>query len=172
MSMKKFIASIISFLILLNFNAQELEIKSEKAQIEFNYVEEQTIGSINGVTGKIVFNSSNLSESYFEARANIKSINTSNKTRDKHLNTAEYFHTDKYPEIIFIGKEVNLVEDKYIVKGSMTIKDITHPSEISFSFQDNTFTGKTIIYSNDYNLHERKKREDSKILVKITVPVI
>ena len=76
MSMKKFIASIISFLILLNFNAQELEIQSEKAQIEFNYVEEQTIGSISGVTGKIVFNNSNLSESYFEAKANIKSINT------------------------------------------------------------------------------------------------
>ena len=170
--MKKFIVSILSFLILLNFNAQELEIQSEKAQIQFNYVGEQTIGSISGVSGKIVFNSSNLSESYFEAKANIKSINTSNKTRDKHLNTADYFHTDKYPEIIFLGNEVSMVENKYIVKGSMTIKDITLPSEISFTFQDNTFTGKTIIYSNDYNLHKRKKREDSKILVKITVPII
>ena len=111
--MKKFIVSIVSFLILLNLNAQELEIQSEKAAIEFNYIKEQTIGSIHGVTGKIVFNMANISESYFEARANIKTINTSNKTRDKHLNASDYFHTEKYPEIVFIGKEVSKKDDVY-----------------------------------------------------------
>ena len=57
--------------------AQELKINSAKSLIEFNHVEEQTIGTIKGVSGKINFDVTNLSNSFFEARVDISSIKTS-----------------------------------------------------------------------------------------------
>ena len=54
----------------------------------------------------------------------------------------------------------------------MTIKDIVKNEEILFNFKDGSFSGRCIIYSNDYNIHTQKTREKSKILIKITVPVL
>jgi polyisoprenoid-binding protein YceI len=152
--------------------AQELTINSEKSLIEFNYISEGAIGTINGVSGKINFNLSNLSSSSFEGKANISSINTSNKTRDKHLNAPDYFDTGAYPEIIFKSDSISSNNENYLLYGKLTIKDISKSETISFNYEDGKFNGKSVIFSNDYNIHKRKKREDSKILIKITVPVL
>jgi polyisoprenoid-binding protein YceI len=170
--MKKILAIIICYLFTLSINSQEIKINSEKSIVEFNYVEEEAIGTINGINGKITFDISNLSASSFEAKVNIASINTSNKTRDSHLNASDYFHTEKYPEILFKSNNVSISENKYILKGTLTIKDVSKKEAISFVYKDGVFNGKCVIYSNDYNIHERKVREDSKILIKITVPTL
>jgi polyisoprenoid-binding protein YceI len=170
--MKKIISILIIFLSINTLTAQELNINSEKSIIEFNYISEGAIGTINGVNGKINFDLSNLSSSYFEGRANISSINTSNKTRDKHLNAPDYFNTEEYPEIIFKSDSISSDTENYLLHGKMTIKNISKSETISFNYQDGKFNGKCVIFSNDYDIHKRKKREDSKILVKITVPVM
>lgn len=170
--MKKIITSIICLLTLTTLKAQEFTINSEKSIIEFNYIGEDAVGTINGVNGTINFNTSDLSKSYFEGRANISSINTGNKTRDAHLNASDYFDTKNYPEIIFKSESVSVSDDKYILSGQMTIKEVSKAEKIDFSFTDGVFIGQCVIYSNDYDIHKRKKREDSKILIKITVPVL
>ena len=170
--MKNIITTIICLLTLTTFNAQEFTINSEKSTIEFNYIGEDAVGTINGVTGTIKFDPSDLSNSYFEGRANIATINTSNKTRDAHLNAPDYFNTKKYPEIIFKSESITLSDDKYVLSGQLTIKDISKGEKINFSFENGEFVGQCIIYSNDYEIHNRKKREDSKILIKISVPVL
>ena len=59
------------------------------------------------------------------------------------------------------------------MKGNMTIKDITNAVEINFTYEDKTFIGKTKIYGNDYNFFKQEKtKEDSKVLIVITIPVI
>ena len=170
--MKKILTIIICSLFILPINAQEIKINSEKSIVEFNYLGEDAIGTINGIEGKINFDISNLPASSFEAKVNIASINTSNKTRDSHLNASDYFHTKKYPEIIFKSDSISISDDKYLLSGTLTIKDISKKETISFNFKDGVFIGKCVIYSNDYNIHKRKTREDSKILIKITVPTL
>ena len=113
-----------------------------------------------------------LSNSFFEARVDISSIKTSNATRDKHLNAPNYFHSEKYPEIIFKSDSLYSLDNKFRLKGKLTIKEITQSEEIQFSYNDGVFNGTCIIYSNDYKIHKRKTREDSKILIKITVPIL
>lgn len=169
--MRKIILSITFLLILTAQKAQELTIKSEEAIIEFNYVEEGALGTIKGVEGKIKFDLLNLGDSYFEARANIASINTSNKTRDSHLNAPDFFYTEKYPAISFKSDSINVDKDKYLLYGKMNIKDITKSEQISFTFEENIFNGRCVVFSNDYKIKPQKRREDSKILVKIKVPV-
>ena len=169
----KYIITALVLLVFVNSNtAQDLNINSEKSIIEFNYVEEQAVGTIKGVSGKIHFDISDLSKSYFEVNANIPSINTANKTRDKHLNAKDYFYTEKYPAVIFKSTSMTMDDDEFVLQGNMKIKDISKSAQINFKFENNVFVGRCIIYSNDYNIHERKTREDSKILVKITVPVL
>ena len=108
--MKKQILSILYITIVSFGFAQDFKIKSEESVVEFNYVSEDAIGTIKGVSGTIHFDINNLSESYFETKADISSINTSNKTRDKHLNAPDYFHTDKYPHLILKAKALKLMK--------------------------------------------------------------
>ena len=170
--MKKLISVFSILFIALSLNAQNYKINVDKALVEFNYVSEETTGTIKGVTGEINFNPSDLSSFKFEGNANIKSINTSNKMRDSHLNSDEYFHTELYPHISFKAKELTKKDDQFLLKGEMTIKDIVKNEEILFNFKDGSFSGRCVIYSNDYNIHTQKTREKSKILIKITVPVL
>jgi polyisoprenoid-binding protein YceI len=169
----KYIITALTFLVFLNTKiAQDFNINSENAIVEFNYLVEEAFGTIKGVSGKIHFDISDLSKSSFEVSANIPSINTSNKTRDKHLNAKDYFYTEKYPAVIFKSTSITADDDEFVLSGNMKIKEITKPENINFKFENNVFIGRCVIYSNDYNIHKRKTREDSKILVKITVPVL
>ena len=70
------------------------------------------------------------------------------------------------------AKELSKKDGQFVLKGDMTIKDIVKNEEILFNFEDGAFSGRCIIYSNDYNIHTQKTREKSKILIKITVPVL
>jgi len=46
-----------------------------------------------------------------------------------HLKSAEFFETDKYPELRFESTAVRREGDEVIVDGNLTIKDQTHPVE-------------------------------------------
>ena len=170
-TMKKQILSILLITVISLGFSQDFKIKSEESIIEFNYVSEEAVGTIKGVSGKIHFDLNNLSESYFETKADISSINTSNKTRDKHLNAPDYFHTDKYPYLIFKSESLKMEGSEFVLIGNISIKEITKKEEIRFTYKDNVFEGRCVIYSNDYEIKKQKTREKSKILVKISVPV-
>ena len=58
------------------------------------------------------------------------------------------------------------------MKGKMTIKDISNDEEIIFVFDKGVFLGKCVVYSNDYKIKTQKNRDDSKILIKISVPIL
>ena len=60
---------------------------------------------------------------------------------------------------------------EFVLTGNISIKEITKKEEIRFTYKDNVFEGRCVIYSNDYEIKKQKTREKSKILVKISVPV-
>ena len=152
--------------------AQSYSINVDKALVEFNYVSEETTGKIKGVSGEIKFNPNNLSDFKFEVKAHISSINTSNNMRDKHLNSSDYFNTKLYPYITFSANSLEKKESYFLLTGNMTIKDIVKEEAIKFTFENGIFVGRCVIFSNDYQIHEQKTREKSKILVKINVPIL
>jgi polyisoprenoid-binding protein YceI len=62
------------------------------------------------------------------------SVTTDNATRDKHLNTPDFFDTAKYPEIRFQSTSVRKVgDDKYVATGNLTIRDVTKQVELPFT---------------------------------------
>ena len=170
--MKKLTLLISVWIWCLISSAQNYSINVDEALVEFNYISEETIGKIKGISGEIKFDPNNLSDFQFEVKAHISSINTSNNMRDKHLNSSDYFNTQLYPYITFSAKSLEKKESYFLLRGNMTIKDIVKEESIKFTFKDGIFVGSCVIYSNDYQVHEQKTREKSKILVKINVPIL
>ena len=170
--MKKLTLLISMWIWCLISTAQSYSINVDEALVEFNYVSEETTGKIKGVSGDIKFDPNNLSDFKFEGKAHISSINTSNNMRDKHLNSSDYFNTKLYPYITFSAKSLEKKESYFLLTGNMTIKDIVKEEAIKFTFENGIFVGRCVIFSNDYQIHEQKTREKSKILVKINVPIL
>ncbi|MCR9253158.1 MAG: YceI family protein [bacterium] len=60
-----------------------------------------------------------------------ESINTNSEKRDKHLKSKDFFDTSNHPSIIFKSKKIEEQDDnKYLVTGTLNIKDVT--KEIEF----------------------------------------
>lgn len=61
-------------------------------------------------------------------------ITTFDETRDGHLQSPEFFDTERYPELRFASTAVATKGDELIVEGDLTIKDVTKPIELTGSF--------------------------------------
>jgi polyisoprenoid-binding protein YceI len=60
-----------------------------------------------------------------------RSITTFDETRDGHLQSPDFFDSERYPELRFQSTAVQLRGDELVVEGDLTIKGITRPVELS-----------------------------------------
>jgi polyisoprenoid-binding protein YceI len=59
------------------------------------------------------------------------SISTNDQRRDGHLRSADFFDSEKYPEMRFVSTGVQKKgDDRYLLKGDLTIKDVTRTVEL------------------------------------------
>ncbi|HTH31555.1 MAG TPA: YceI family protein [Lacibacter sp.] len=66
--------------------------------------------------------------------ADINSVDTRSEQRDTHLKSDDFFAADKYPQLKFISTSFTKNGDDYIVKGDLTIRDVTKPIELKADF--------------------------------------
>ncbi|MBY0476228.1 MAG: YceI family protein [Chitinophagaceae bacterium] len=66
--------------------------------------------------------------------ADINSVDTRSEQRDTHLKSDDFFAADKFPELKFVSTSVAKKEDGLVVKGDLTIRDITKPIELKADF--------------------------------------
>lgn len=64
----------------------------------------------------------------------INSIDTGNGDRDGHLKSGDFFDAEKFPAITFKSTSVEKDGSDYIVKGDLTIKDVTKPVKLNAEF--------------------------------------
>lgn len=96
---------------------------------------------ITTVTGNIKsFNAELESEGDDFTNANISfsgeinSIDTGNGDRDGHLKSGDFFDAEKFPAITFKSTSVEKDGSDYIVKGDLTIKNVTKPVKLNAEF--------------------------------------
>ena len=83
-------------------------------------------GDFTKLSGKFIYDPSNLDQSLIEAHIDVNTISTGDDFKDKKLKSAEFFDTEKYPEIKFISKKIEIHdEDVLKVSGDLTVKNIT-----------------------------------------------
>lgn len=67
--------------------------------------------------------------------AEMASISTNNEQRDAHLRNADFFETDKYPELIFQSTSIEKNgDDELTVYGDLTMKGITREVKLDVEY--------------------------------------
>jgi polyisoprenoid-binding protein YceI len=149
----------------------QVELDTKSASVEFDYESEKTQGTVSGVKATISLNYSDLASSTVSGTADVTTLSTGNKMRDKHLKSDDFFDSEKYPQMSFNSSSIYMDGGAYKSKGELTIKDIT--KEVVFSIDETKgaliFT--TTIYAKDFDVAIKKDREKSKVHVRVSVPL-
>lgn len=89
-------------------------------------------GQFNSWDGKFEGPDADLTKARGTLKVEIASLSTRNDQRDAHLRSADFFDAEKYPFMTFEVTAINRVdEDNYKLRGSLTIKDVTRPIELT-----------------------------------------
>lgn len=131
-------------------------------------------GVFTSLSGKIIFDPNNLKQSGFDVKIPVESIDTDNFLKNRHAKSNKWFDAEKYPYITYKSTEVLKTKSGYMVRGILTIRNVSKPVTIPFGFtktgKSGTFEGFFTVNRMDYQIGKAGDIED-KINVKVTVPV-
>lgn len=156
----------------LSFNiasGQNTSIKS--AQISFEFVSKNVKGTISGFESESSIDLGNLESSIFKGSVSSETLDTNSGLRNWSLKSGKYFDADDYPKISFESNVVRLEGEKLVVKGILTIKETSKQVTITFIRKENQLIGTTSLYSIDYGIKIKKKREDNLVKVKMVFDI-
>jgi polyisoprenoid-binding protein YceI len=66
--------------------------------------------------------------------ADVNSIDTRNEQRDGHLKSDDFFNAEKFPHLKFTSSSFAKNGTAYVLKGNLTIRDITKPIELKAEY--------------------------------------
>lgn len=128
--MKRIISLIISLGLILSTSAAFAAARSwdnDKAHsyiyFDVGHIFSKIRGHFNEFSLETNFDPANLAESKFMFDIKVDSIDTNITKRDKHLLSADFFDSGKFPRITFASTEITAAGDNlYNVAGTLTIK--------------------------------------------------
>jgi len=117
----------------------------------------ETTGKFKDFDATVVSKTDDFTGSTIEFTAKTASVFTDNEKRDEHLKGDDFFNAAKFPDLKFSG---SLVKEagKYILKGNLTIRDITKP--VAF---DVTYGGRVKAFGGEkagFKLNGKINRKD------------
>jgi len=118
-------------------------------------------GSFKSFDGTMENSKDDFSDAKINFIVDVKSINTDNENRDKHLKSDDFLNAEKFPQMKFESTSFQpLGDNKYKLSGNLTIRDITKPVSFDVKYGGTAnmmgthigFKAKTTINRFDYNL--------------------
>ena len=98
---------------------------SIKFSVEHLMVSE-TEGNFKGFDGTLTSKNADFTDAEIAFTVEVKTINTDNDMRDKHLQSDDFFNAEKFPQMKFKGTSFKKVSgNKYVLEGDLTIRDVT-----------------------------------------------
>ena len=92
-------------------------------------------GQFTEFTGDVYFDPDNPAKSKFDFVIKVDSVDTNVSKRDTHLRSPDFFDAGNYPVITFTSSKVSSAGDnKYIVEGTLTIKDVSKDLPLEFIY--------------------------------------
>ncbi len=97
-------------------------------------------GAFKKFDGSFESSKHDLSDATVNFTVDTSSIDTNNEQRDGHLKSADFFDAEKHPQMKFVSTSIDKKEDEdeYILKGDLTIKDVTKPIELKVEYGGHT----------------------------------
>jgi len=133
-------------------------------------------GSFDDFEAVAEVNGENLADSKIRVAIKAGSVNTRSEQRDGHLVSADFFDVENHPEISFASTEVEPVGDDVVrVTGDLTIKGITKPVTIDFTYEGSAvdpfgnqrigFEGSVVVNRKEWELNWNAALEAGGVLV-------
>lgn len=133
-------------------------------------------GAFSDVEGVINVDADDPTNSSVKVTIKVASIDTRNAQRDEHLRTNDFFDAPHYPEITFVSKRIDQIEENsFIVNGDLTIRGVTKevalPIELvgietdPFGFMRAGFEGSRRIDRKDFGVNWNAALDSGGVLV-------
>ena len=108
------------------------------SEISFK-VKHMMMTNVTGTFGQFSVDAETEAEDFSSAKvsfaAQIASINTGNEQRDGHLKSADFFDTEKNPELKFVSTSMTKKDDEnYVLNGDLTIGEVTNSVSLDVEF--------------------------------------
>jgi len=71
------------------------------------------------------------------ATVDLGSVNTGNETRDNHIRSEDFFHTEKHPTMTFRSTGIRPDGSDFLLDGELTLRGVTRP--VTFRLEVNGF---------------------------------
>ena len=91
-----------------------------------------TYGRFNDISGTVVFDKDNPSNSSVELSVKVESLDTHNSIRDRSLKSPDFFDAKQFPTMNFKSTKVEGSGDSLKVSGDLTIHGVTKPLTVDF----------------------------------------
>jgi polyisoprenoid-binding protein YceI len=133
-------------------------------------------GNFTGLKADIKFNEKDLAGSSISASVDAKTVNTGIGLRNHDLRSKEeWLNTDKYPQISFHSKKIEKSGTGYRASGELTLKGVTKPTDITFTFTNSgnggLFKGQFTVNREEFNVGKKGGSVGSVITIGLDVPV-
>lgn len=145
--------------------------KNPNPKVSFVFINDQTNGVIEDVVIEMNIHWNDLSKSEVKGEANVQSLSTGNKMRDKHLKSEDYFNVLEHPRMLFTCSSIEKSGEKYIAKGILTIKDISNPIEFKLELRNDVLIWLTTIDTADFGISVKKGKDKNKVDIRVEVPI-
>lgn len=149
------LALLLTALSITSVNAQQAtKWKLDKSHTSVNFSIKHIFSAVTGkfkdFDGEALFDPNNLKGSKIEFSASIKSVDTDNSKRDRHLQSKDFFNAKDYPKMSFISTKFEKKSDKdFLIHGKLTIKnktkDIILPMKITGEMEHPMMKGNLIL---------------------------
>jgi polyisoprenoid-binding protein YceI len=120
----------------------EIDPAHASAQFKVRHLMVSTVrGELGQVTGLVMLDNSDITESFVHAPIDVTAINTRNPDRDAHLRSSDFLDVANHPTITFESTRIeNSDPDRLRVYGDLTIRGVTKEvvllAEISEEIRD------------------------------------
>lgn len=109
-----------------NATMWKLDKSHTSVNFSINHFFSAVTGKFKTFDGNFNFDPTNLQGSKADFTIAVKSVNTDDSKRDKHLQSGDFFDAKAYPNMTFKSTKIEKKSEKeYLVHGKLTIKDKT-----------------------------------------------
>ena len=85
-------------------------------------------GSFAGATGSLKYDENDFANNSIEIQVSAAGLHTAVKKRDNHLRSPDFFHTEKFPKILFKSTSAKKIDNtSFEVTGDLSLLDKTRP---------------------------------------------
>jgi len=151
--------------------SQKATIDNTASKVTFHFLEDDVKGSIEGFRFTGNFDPNDLEGSTLSGTVETKTLDTNNWLRSRHLRAKKFFSAKEHPQLLFKSSSLSGTGERFIAKGTLTIKGISKP--VTFNFKkdtNNKLLGNTTINTQDFDISIHDEKEKNK--VKITVVLV